>query len=84
MIFSTEVRGIKCQIDITHIDPIIAPHYGSTPDWSEEGWGGELLWDLLDMQGNKLTSLWKQLTEAEIDQITDEAWEYLDAWVDDV
>ena len=83
MIFSTEVRGIECQIDITHVDPIVPTHHGSTPDFSEEGWGGELLWDLLDMQGNRATDLWLKLSDDEIEQITDEAWEYLDAWVDD-
>ena len=72
MIFSYEIAGIPCQIDVTHYEPATPTHYGSTPDWSEEGWGGEICWDVLDMEGNPNPYLQDQLTDEQCAEIEDQ------------
>ena len=69
MIFSTEIAGTPCQIDVTHYQPAVPMHHGSTPDWSEEGWGGEICWDVLDMDGNPAPELQDQLTDEQCDAV---------------
>ena len=72
MIFSIEIDGTPCQIDVTHYEPSTPTHYGSSPDWAEEGWGGEICWDVLDMQGNPAPALQDQLTSAQCVEIEDQ------------
>lgn len=69
MIFSYEINDTLCQIDVTHYQPAVPMHHGSTPDWAEEGWGGEICWDVLDMAGNPAPELQEMLTDAQCEQI---------------
>ena len=64
MIFSIVLNDTPCQIDVTHYEPAVPDYKSGHPDGWEEGWGGEICWDVLDMAGNPATELEAQLTDA--------------------
>ena len=72
MIINSHIQGIPCQIDVTYIEARTPTHYGSTPDWAEEGWGGELCWDVLDTEGNPSPELVAQMTSDDECRIEEE------------
>ena len=72
MIFSYEIAGDPCQIDVIHYEPAVPDYKSGHPDGWEEGWGGEICWDVLDMQGNPAPHLQEVLTDAQCVEIEEQ------------
>lgn len=73
--FSTTVRGIPCQVEVTYVEPYRPARIRCDPDLAEPESGGYAEYRLLDRNGYLAEWLERKMTDADHDRVVSEILE---------